>query len=74
MRESTRGRYTRKDIYEGLAFRKQVKERDRNIFRDWVGGMNGGQLAKKYYLAEITVRQHLTRMKRIYEDIQRRSA
>lgn len=70
MRESTRGQYTNRDIYESAAFKQHVNERNRELFKDWIGGMTGGQLAKKYFLADITVRQHLTNMKRLYERIQ----
>lgn len=70
MRESTRSQYANRDIYESEAFTQKVNIRNQMIFRDWIGGMTGGQLAKKYYLAEITVRGCLTKMKRLYERIQ----
>ncbi len=70
MRESTRGQYTNVDVYESTIFKEHVDPRNQAIFKDWIGGMTGGELGKKYFLAEITIRQQLTKMKRLYERIQ----
>lgn len=71
-RLSTRTQYQDPDIYQSQAFLSKVKERDRAMFTDWIGGMTGHELAKKYFLADISARQRLTIVKRIYDDVKRR--
>lgn len=70
-RQSTRGRYTNPDICNNKVFAQMVDARNRKIFIDWIGGMTGGELAKKYYVADITVRQSLARTKTVYDTIER---
>ena len=70
-RRSTRGRYTNPDIYNNKVFTQMVDPRNRKIFIDWIGGMTGGELAEKYFVADITVRQSLARTKTVYDTIER---
>lgn len=71
-RLSTRMQYQDTAVYESKQFVSKLKDRDYKIFLDWIGGMTGPELAKKWFLADITIRQRLTFMKHIYDDIKRR--
>ena len=67
MRDSTRGQYTDKDILQSAEFKNSISERDYKLFLDWIGGMNGRELGEKYWIAEITARQALTKAKLKYD-------
>ena len=70
-RKSTRDRYSDPTVYKSKVFSQMVDQRNRKIFIDWIGGMTGGELAEKYYIADITVRQSLARTKTVYDTIER---
>ena len=71
-RLSTRTQYRDPDIYGDPSFTSQIKDRDLKIFMDWIGGMTGKELSKKWSLADITVRHNIGATKIIYDDIKRR--
>lgn len=73
-RLSTRPQYQDSKIYKSKLFKGKINDRDYSIFMDWIGGMTGPELSKKWYLADITIRQKLTAMKRIYDDVKRRKS
>lgn len=68
-RLSTRTEYQDPDIYQSVLFKSKLSDRNYQIFMDWIGGMTGPELSKKWHLADITIRNHLTTMKRIYDEI-----
>lgn len=71
-RASTRTEYTDMFLVNSADFKTAVGSRNHELFKDWIGGMTGHELAQKYYLADITVRQTLTKCKQKYEEIQLR--
>lgn len=69
-RTSTRPSYQDRRILSGHAFGANLKPQDRDLFKDWVNGMNGRELAQKYHMTEIYVRQRLAVAKLVYNTIQ----
>lgn len=68
-RASTRTEYTDMELVNSTDFKSEIGSRNYELFKDWIGGMTGHELAQKYYVADTTARQTLTKCKRKYEEI-----